>query len=291
MSGMATTPSLLRVDTSELQALTAFMSALPGINMKARNSAMKSIGFNLKNQAKKLTANPNGLPSWPQITNLAKMTKIVKAEKTPRGTPKKYGPFSRQASDAFQAFSLNGATFKSEGSKSDIILRPWGSLANLLVYTLDEEAGKLFFGFKAGIYGKRVAWVNAPQGANGQWGTNNQPGTVTKMKIDNYISDRIVNICKQLTEGYTYSIRTTQEQRYYAALGFPMPMGYVIVTPPRPLVGPVFQSFRNDIVKLFQDKFWEAMRRYTYPQSAKLVNQLFGGTAAGAKGVFRGTDK
>lgn len=274
---------MMKLDLSEMDALTAFCSAMPGINMKARNSAMKSIGFALKDTAKKATNNPNGLPSWPQITNLAKMVKVVKASPKPRP----YEAFNRQTSDAFQGFALTGATATNPagGKKASIILRPWGTLAAMLVYTLDEQEGALYFGFKAGIYGKKVAWVNAPTGANGQWGTNNQVGTVTKMKVENFISERAVNICKQITEGYTYEMRSAREQRYYAALGFPMPMGYRIITPPRPLVGPSFGILRPDIPALFKEKFWASYTRNMYPQSYKLMEQFFGKTKGGAQAV------
>ena len=130
-----------------------------------------------------------------------------------------------------------------------------------------------------------MKWVNAPTGTNGQWGTNNQVGTVTKMTVDNFISDKIVNVCKQMTEGYSYVLRSRDEQRYYAALGFPMKLGTLIVTPSRPLVGPAFYDFKDQIVSLFQDKFWASMRRNTYPQSAKILNDWFGQTDGGARAM------
>ncbi len=263
---------MMKLDTSEMSGLTLMCAAMPGINMKARNSAMGSIGFALKAKAKKMTNNPNGLPEWPQIKNISKMSKVVKASPKPR--PYKW--FTREESWEMQEQLADRKTWPNIGGKGSIILNPWGGLASALVYAVDEQSGDMFFGFKAGIFGTKVGWTNAPSGTNGQWGKNNVPGAVTRIRRDNVISERLVNICKQLTEGYTYSIRSAKEQRYYAALGFVFQLGYTITTPARPLVGPVFRAFQPEIPALFESKFWASMRRNMYPETAKIMDSVWG---------------
>lgn len=273
-SGLSTSPSLLRVDFKELDALTQFMSGMPGVNQKARNSAMGSIGWALKDKAKKATNSPNGLPEWPQITKLSKFTKVVKAQKKPRP----YTSFSREESWQFQEEALSGATFKNPTGKGSLILRLWGQLASILVYTVDEETGELFFGFRAGTFGKKLAYTNAPTGTNGQWGKNNQPGRATKVFVPNKIGEQVVRIAKDLTEGFTHTIRSAAQQRYYAALGFPFTIGTTISSPARPLVGPVFKMLQPDIPALYREKFWASVRRNTMPDTVKIVDMIFGKT-------------
>ena len=234
---------MMKLDTSELDGLTKMMASMPGVNQRARNSALGSVGFGLKAKAKaSVSSNAFG---WPQVSSLTQQTKAFPASSSP----------NRMSSrDIVQSALLTKSTKKV-----------WGSLAPLLVYSLEKDQGVLFFGFAAGTFGKRYAYTRS---------------TGERVRRDNYIGQSVVLLAEKLTNGFEYAITSKDQQRYFAALGFPFKIGRVLRIPARPLVGPTFIAFRPEIPALFSEKFWASMRRNTFPDEVRVAKSLWGKVAA-----------
>ena len=233
---------MMRIDASELDGLTRMMAAMPGINQKARNSALGSIGFALKSKAK--SAVKDNAFGWPQVSALTVATKRF---------PAIHATSRMSSRDMIQVILTSPDTKKT-----------WGALANLLVYSLEKDSGELLFGFMAGTFGKKYVRTKA---------------TGERVKRDNYIGNSVVMLAEKLTEGFQYAITSKAQQRYFAALGFPMEIGKILKIPARPLVGPSFKALRPEIPGLFREKFWASMRRNTFPDEARLANSLWGNAA------------
>ena len=234
--------SILKLETRELDGLTKMMAAMPGINQKARNSALGSVGFALKGKAKASVANNSF--GWPQVSTLARATKAFPASSSPERMTSR---------DIIQSVLMTRDTKKA-----------WGSLAALLVYSLEKDSGVLLFGFQAGTFGKRYAYTRS---------------TGERVRRDNYIGNSVVLLAQKLTDGFEYAITSKDQQRYFAALGFPFKMGRVLRIPARPLVGPSFKALRPEIPGLFREKFWASLRRNTFPLETKVANSLWGAAA------------
>lgn len=247
----------VNVDASKLDNLTKFFAEMPGRNERARNSAMSTIGYNLKQHAKAaIKANSYG---WPDVSNLSRISQIHPAvAKTD----------NRRASSASAAY--DNAWRQMQG----FTRKAWGAMANILVYVSDKGSGNLLFGFEAGTYGKRLAYKTAPLGpdgkpVNGSWGQNQasaeNPNGV-KVFVPNVISQNAVDIAKKLTEGFKYIVGTgtkgDAQRRYFAALGFIFPRGKQLEIKARPIVGPTFETNKNNIPVWFRNKFWERLRKY-----------------------------
>lgn len=234
--------SMLTLNTGELDGLTRMAAAMPGINQRARNSALGSVGFALKGKAKASVANNSF--GWPQVSTLARATKAFPASSSP----------DRMSSrDIVQSVLMTRDTKKA-----------WGSLASLLVYSLEKEQGVLLFGFQAGTFGKRYAYTRS---------------TGERVKKDNYIGQSVVLLAQKLTDGFEYAITSRDQQRYFAALGFAFKLGRVLKIPARPLVGPTFEALRPEIPPLFREKFWASLRRNTFPLENRVANSLWGAAA------------
>jgi len=243
----------IKANLTGVETLTAFMASMPGKNQRATNSAMASIGYKLKTSAKQMVkSNAFG---WPTVRNLTVITKKFPAIKSKEGRADFVASHEKLASAVYEnAFR----------DMNDFQRSAWSSLASLIVYKFFENQGILQFGFFTGTFGKKKAYANAPLGpdgkpVNGSWGTN-QGKT---MYVDNNIGSSAINIAKRLTEGFTETLDSSARRRYYAALGFIMPLGKVLVCPPRPVVGPVFNANKSFIPGWFRDKFWERLRKYS----------------------------
>lgn len=228
---------MMRIDPQGLDNMTKFFANMPGVYEKARNSALGSIGYALKDKAKAAVgANTFG---WPDVSLLATATKKFPANRNPAGRT--------NTRDIIQTILLSRGTRKA-----------WGSLANLLVYSVEKDQGILLFGFQSGTFGKKTVKTST--------------GSV---KRDNYIGQSVVLLAQKLTDGFSYTITSKAQQRYFAALGFPFSLGRTLNIPERPLVGRTFQLMQPEIPSIFREKFWASVRRNTFPEVDKFVNMVF----------------
>lgn len=239
--------SLVKVPSVDF--VTSVFASMPGFNQRASNSSLSSIGYKLKLQAKDaVKANSFG---WPDITNLTAITKKFPAMEADQRT---WWMGLKKNSN------LNSATYENAWRQiNGFTSKTWGSLSGLLVYSLEKETGGLMFGFKAGVFGKRYGYFRQGAGVNGHWGG----GARGKVRVENVIGDTAVGLAEKLTTGFSHTITSTAQQRYYAALGFIFRKGTTIKCPARPLVGPTFLVARPKIPAWFRDKFWERMRIYS----------------------------
>ena len=234
--------SLLKADFTQLDWLTKLQANMPGVNQRARNSALGSIGFALKAKAKEsVKGNSFG---WPQVSTLTQATKAFPASTAPNRI---------KSRDIVQTVLTSRSTRKV-----------WGALAGLLVYSLEKSDGILLFGFVSGTFGKRYSHSRS---------------TGEKVLRDNYIGQSVVLLAEKLTNGFEYQIRAKEQQRYFAALGFIFPMGKTLKISARPLVGPTFEAFKPDIPRLFREKFWASLRRNAFPEASNLIDTVFGKAA------------
>lgn len=218
----------VQINAAALDEFTKFMASMPGYNERARNAAMGSIGFNLKTEAK--SAVSRNAFAWPDISNMTKMT---------RAFPPTYSTDGRRATRN-QITAKNFLTMTSTAVK-----KAWGSLANLLVYSVEKTEGVLLFGFQSGTFGKKTIRTS-----------------IGTRSVANVIQENAVDLARKITEGFE-NVVTPKMQRYFAALGFVMRPGRVLKIPARPLIGPTFVMSKPMIATWFRNKFWERMHKYT----------------------------
>lgn len=218
------------VSTQCLDELTKFLAQMPGANAHARQSAMKSVGYALKQNAKEGVARNRF--GWPGLSNLAKATR--------KYPPKRFG---RQHSSRDIVMDL---------AVSRMHAKIWGSLASVVAYTIDGN-GDLFFGFQAGVFGTKFSHFKKDR-AN--------PGKFVRVRRANVVGPDVLEIVRRLTEGGSYSI-SIKQQRYFAALGFAFRAGRTLTIPSRPLVGPAYNATKPTIPGLFAEKFWASLHRQT----------------------------
>lgn len=222
-----------------LDNLTAFMASMPGNNVRARNSALSSIGYQFKMRAKETVKLRYDSLGWPKLSTA---TPLIRVNPDVALGNKPYPEIK----------SGTGETF---GRKL------WGSLANLLVYSLEKESGVLLMGFQSGTYGMKTVTYTRSDGSS------------YKRKIKNVISGGIVEIARRLTEGYEFVVEQ-QMQRYFFALGIRTRIGQTIKLPPRPLVSKVWLQMAPQVPQMFADKFWERMRIYS-GETGKTIEKVF----------------
>jgi len=236
-----------KVTMPALDDLTRMMAVMPGLNLRATNSAFASIGFRLKNMSKEMVKT-NEL-NWPKLSILTPLTK--------KFPPKRFG-------EKHKNLFFEAQTFSDTKSK-----KFWGSLANLPVYIVSD--GLLEYGFFAGTFGTKKAGYKT---------STNIDGTVTRTAIrrPNKITQNIIDICVNLTTGERLKpyVVNSNVQRYFAAFGFLFKLGTILKLPARPLIGPTVLKARADIPGWFREKFWERLRLYVLGDAEKIRIEAFG---------------
>ena len=214
-----------------LESLRATITGMTALNKRATLSALSTVGFNLKKAAKDHIKN-NSL-GWPQVSKLSVLTQKYRAAGKTDNSRVSSAIISRQA-------VTGGVTRKI-----------WGSLAGLLVYSVEKTTGGMVFGFASGTYGTKKGYTRS----SGQ-----------SVRVANVIGQSAVDIAEKLTNGFSYVVGTgpkgDAQRRYFAALGIIVPRNTIMDIPARPLVGPTFLFSKGDIPIWFQTKFWERLKLY-----------------------------
>lgn len=133
---------------------------------RAANSALSSIGFHLKREAKEAVAR-NTL-GW---KNLAYTTRVLQNISPARNKDDRVPP------------STEGARRKA-----------WGALGDLVVYTVDKARQVMTFGFQTGTFGKKTR----------RW--KRKDGTVKTKRVANVVGERAMVVAKKVTEGHTIRV-------------------------------------------------------------------------------------
>jgi hypothetical protein len=120
--------------------MTKILASMPGQNQRAAESALSSIGYKLKAEAKSAVA--NNAFGWPKVSTLAAMTR-------------KYPAVHENHPDRVSSAIMSRDSVTGNAANKKL----WGSLAGLLVYSLEKTTGILLFGFSAGTYGKRKGYT------------------------------------------------------------------------------------------------------------------------------------
>lgn len=213
---------------NQLDNFTAFMASMPGNNQRARNSALSSIGYQYKKLAKTTAAKSHEDMGWPLLSAATHRIKL--------------NPDALRGAKPYP-----DVTFEDPHT---VRRKLWGSLSNLLVYSLEKESGALLVGFKSGTFGMKTRTYTRSDGSR------------YKKREINFIGGEIVELARRLTEGHEFIV-TPMMQRYFRALFIYVNVGQTIKIPARPLVGPVWLQMAPQVPQMFADKFWERMRVYS----------------------------
>lgn len=217
-------------DKSAMDVATRLLMQMPGNGQRARNSALSTVGFEMKKKFKEAFA-AGGAPGWP-LAKLHPQTPVIASR-----------PAIVRGKGQYPKYTTQRIPQK----------KLWGALANLIVYSVDKDAGTLEIGFMVGTFGKKLK----------KWSTNS--GEHSKL-VNNTIGEGAVGLAKFLTDGGTYPFQdrkdTEKMRRYLASVGFPLHKGTILKAPPRPIVGPVVIQNQTLITKTFVGKFWANIQRY-----------------------------
>jgi hypothetical protein len=199
--------------------LAFFFAQFPGKTERAKHSGMRSTGWFLKMKAKEELKNNS--QNWPLKSQV---TPHFKAHRPSKG-----------------AQSAKARRTKSTKTLSKF----WGALANLLVYSYDNN-GDLLVGFKTGVFGRKYAYTRSDG---------------TKVFRPNRIGESAVNMAKKLTQGHETKV-TRKMAGYFRGIGLNVGIGQTIKIPARPVIGPVYKKYQKDLFPRFVEKFWERLRKY-----------------------------
>lgn len=231
---------MLRVGIEGLDFTVQRLSQVPGQLRRATNSALASIGYRLKQEAK--TAVQANTLGWP---SLSYPTLILR---TARPDPN-YSPVSRSVRSAWKnaGVKVKEAGFlRYRRATNPSSSKMWGQLGGLASYRVAKDQGFMDFGFMAGMLGKKASGSK------------------------NTIGQGIVNIALKLTEGSQITV-TRDMQRFLAGLGFYRRIGSIMKIPGRPLVIPVFERVRDQIPAWFKEKLTERLKSYGKGQEAPVL--------------------
>lgn len=133
---------------------------------RAANSALSSIGFHLKREAKEaIRRNTLG---W---KDLAYTTRVLQNISPARNKKDRVPP------------NTNGARRKA-----------WGALGDLVVYTVDKAQQVMTFGFQTGTFGKKTRrWTRSD-------------GTVKKKRVANVVGENAMKLARKVTDGSSIRI-------------------------------------------------------------------------------------
>lgn len=233
---------MIRFEVKGLDELIRKTQKLSGLIDRAANSALASIGYRLKQEAK--TAVQGNTLGWPQLSY---PTQILR---TARPDPN-YVPVSRSERKFLKTMGVKDTSsyIKYRRTTNPGKLRMWGQLGSLVSYKVEKGQGFVTFGFMSGTFGRKTIK------------RENSRGEVRTYRSKNFIGNSIRNIVLKLTEGSSITV-TRDMQRFLAGLGFFHRIGSTMKIPERPLVVPVFERMRGSIPGLFSEKFNERLSSY-----------------------------
>jgi len=229
---------MIRFELKGLDELIRKTQKLSALVDRAANSALSSIGYRLKQEAK--TAVQGNSLGW---QGLSYPTLILR---TARPNPN-YVPMSRAQSKFMRTMGVKDNSYiKFSRSRNPAGSKAWGLLGNLPAYKVAKGQGYVEFGFMSGTFGKKASGGK------------------------NVIGNSIRDIALKLTMGSEITV-TEDMQRFLAGLGFFRRIGSRMKIPGRPLIVPVFERARGNIPGWFADKFNERFQSYVRAQVPELA--------------------
>lgn len=227
---------MLRVGIEGLDFTVQRLSQVPGQLRRATNSALASIGFRLKQEAK--SAIQGNTLGWSRLSYPTLVLRTARPNPNHVSLTRAQSKFMRTMGVSNTSSYINYRRAKDPNSS-----KMWGQLGGLASYRVAKDHGFMDFGFMAGTLGKKASGGK------------------------NTIGQGIVDIAIKLTEGSQITV-TREMQRFLAGLGFYRRIGSTMKIPGRPLVIPVVDRVRDRIPTWFKEKLIERLKAYGQGQVA-----------------------